>query len=406
MEYKQPLEGIRILDLTQAMAGPMATMLLGDLGAEVIKIEPPSGDQTRAWAPPYINGVSSYFLSANRNKKSICLDLKSDGGLDVLKRMAKSADVIIENFRPGTLARLGLPYDVARELNPNIIYCSLSGYGQTGPNKDWPGYDLTVLANSGLLSLNGEEGRTPIKFGVPIADIISGMYADIAILSALYERTSSGKGQFIDSSMLDGNILTLTHQAFSFFATGRNPEKLGSAHASIAPYQAFRTEDSHIVITVGTEKLWKAFCDCIGRSDLSGDPRFASNTDRTEHRDALRMELEKTFSTMKTGDLFKKLMERGIPAAPINSVEEALNSEQARAREMVTSIDAPYGKIPMLGTPFKMSRTPGRIARAPPLLGGDNHEVLASSGFSDSEIKELMEKGVISARKEHQSPHS
>ncbi len=380
--------------MTQAMAGPMATMLLGDLGAEIIKIEPPTGDQTRAWAPPYINGISSYFLSANRNKQSLCLDLKKDEGVEVLRRLARSADVVIENFRPGTLARLGLSYETARELNPKIIYCSLSGYGQTGPEKDWPGYDLTLLANSGLLSLNGEEGRPPIKFGVPIADIVSGMYADISILSALYERTVSGKGQFIDSSMLDANLLTLTHQAFSFFATGKNPEKLGSAHASIAPYQAFKTEDSHIVITVGTDKLWRSFCDCIGRNDLADDPRFISNTKRTEHRDELRVELEKTFSKIKTKDLFNMLMDRGIPAAPINSVEEALNSDQAKAREMVTAIDSPYGRIPMLGTPFKMSRTPGKVSKAPPLLGEDNYRILRSAGFTESEIESLKKRGI------------
>lgn len=395
MESRRPLEGIRVLDLTQAMAGPMATMLLGDLGAEIIKIEPPSGDQTRAWAPPYIKGISSYFLSANRNKHSICLNLKKGEGVEVLKQLARSADVVIENFRPGTLSRLGLSYDIASEINSRIIYCSLSGYGQTGPNRDWPGYDLTVLANSGLLSLNGEEGRTPIKFGVPIADIVSGMYADIAILSALYERTASGKGQFIDSSMLDANILTLTHQAFSFFATGKNPEKLGSAHASIAPYQAFRTKDSHIVITVGTEKLWRSFCDCIGRNDLARDPRFMSNTTRTEHRDALREELEKTFSSIMTNDLFNMLMEKGIPAAPINTVEEALNSDQAKARGMVTTIDSPYGEIPMLGTPFRMSRTPGKVSKAPPLLGEDNYSILKSAGFGDEEIRSLKKKGII-----------
>lgn len=398
MDGKQPLEGVRVLDLTQAMAGPMATMLLGDLGAEIIKIEPPSGDQTRSWAPPFIQGISAYFLSANRNKKSIVLDLKKEGAPLVLMKLAETSDIIIENFRPGTLERLGLSYETAKKLNPEIIFCSLSGYGQTGPQKDWPGYDLTVLANSGLLSLNGEEGRTPIKFGVPIADIVSGMYADISILSALYERTSSGKGQYIDMAMLDANILTLTHQAFSYFATGKNPEKLGSAHASIAPYQAFRTEDSHIVIAVGTEKLWKAFCDCIERNDLAEDPRFSNNTARTENRYALREELEETFSSITTRDLFRKLMEKGIPAAPINSVEEALNSDQARAREMVTTMEASYGKIPMLGTPFKMSRTPGKVSKAPPLLGEDSRSILRSAGFSDEQTKELEEKGIVGSQ--------
>lgn len=389
------MEGIRILDLTQAMAGPMATMLLGDLGAEIIKVEPPSGDQTRSWAPPFINGISSYFLSANRNKRSLTLDLKKEEGVKILKELLKKSDVLMENFRPGTLSRLGISYETARELNPKIIYCSLSGYGQTGPQREWPGYDLTILANSGLLSLNGEVGRAPIKFGVPIADIVSGLYGDIAVLAALYERTSSGEGQYIDLSMLDANLLTLTHQAFSYFATGREPDKLGSAHASIAPYQAFKTADSHIVITVGTEKLWGKFCECIGRKDLQHNPRFASNIERTENRKELQKELESTFETMTTQALFRKLMEFGIPAAPINSVEEALNSEQVKAREMVTRINAPYGEIPMLGTPFKMSRTPGKVKKAPPLLGEDNHSLLHSAGYNDKEIEGFLKKGVI-----------
>lgn len=395
MDSKQPLDGIRILDLTQAMAGPMATMLLGDLGADIIKVEPPTGDQTRSWAPPYINGISSYFLSANRNKQSLCLNLKEAEGMKILKELVKTTDILIENFRPGTLKRLGLSYDTALELNPEIIYCSLSGYGQSGPGKDWPGYDLTVLANSGLLSLNGEEGRPPIKFGVPIADIVAGLYTDVSILSALYERKISGKGQFIDSSMLDSNILTLSHQAFSYFATGKNPEKLGSAHASISPYQAFRTRDSYIVIAVGTEKLWSKFCKSIGRTDLEKDPRFIDNVTRTANRIVLIEQLEKTFQTIDTKNLFNKLTGDGIPAAPINSVEEALESDQVRAREMVTEMETAYGTIPMLGTPFKMSRTPGKIRKAPPLLGEDNSGILTSLGYSQDEIQSLKRKGII-----------
>lgn len=395
MNGKQPLGGLKVLDLTQAMAGPMATMLLGDLGAEIVKVEPLAGDQTRSWAPPFLNGISSYYLSANRNKSSLSIDLKTGEGMEVLSELVKSSDVLVENFRPGTLSRLGMPYEKAAELNPKIIYCSLSGYGQTGPARDWPGYDLTVLANSGLMSLNGEDGRTPIKFGVPIADIVSGLYADIAVLSALHERTSSGAGQFIDMSMLDANLSTLTHQAFSYFATGMNPGKLGSAHASIAPYQAFRTKDSFIVVTIGTEKLWRAFCRTIGREDLSADIRFLDNIKRTENRKHLQAELEKTFCSFSTEELFHNLLKNGIPAAPINTVEEALNSEQAMARDMILTMDSSYGRVPMLGTPFKMSRTPGKVKKAPPLLGEDNDAILRSAGFSDIRIRELKEKGVV-----------
>lgn len=395
MDDKTPLNGLRVIDLTQAMAGPIATMLLGDLGSEIIKIEPPSGDQTRSWAPPYINGISAYFLSVNRNKKSISINLKTTKGQEILKKLVADADILIENFRPGTMERLGLPYETARKINPGIIYCSMSGYGQDGPQKDWPGYDLTVLANSGLLSLNSEEGRAPIKFGVPIADIVSGLFANNAILSALYERTMSGKGQFIDLSMLDANFLILTHQAFNYFATGKNPRKLGSAHSSIAPYQVFRTGDSFIAIAVGTEKLWKKFCTSIGREDLTDHVMFRDNTLRVQNRDLLVEELEKTFSKSKTSDLFQLLLGDGIPAAPINTVEEAVNNPQIRSREMVSFMETSYGEVPVMGTPFKLSRTPGKVLKAPPQLGEDTEEVLEELGYSTEQIEEIKRGNIV-----------
>lgn len=395
MENHPPLHGIKILDLTQAMAGPIATMLLGDLGADIIKIEPPTGDQTRTWAPPYINGISAYFLSVNRNKKSISLDLKSPSGQDILRKLAAKADILMENFRPGTLGRLGLSYEEAQKENPGLIYCSLSGYGQDGPQKDWPGYDLTVLANSGLLSINAEEGRTPIKFGVPIADIVSGMFANTAILSALYERTMSGKGQHIDMSMLDANFTILTNQAFNYFATGRNPRKLGSAHSSIAPYQVFKTGDSFIALAVGTEKLWKVFCSSIGRNDLTDHELFSENVLRVQNRDKLVEELERTFSKTTTSELFQKFLKAGIPAAPINTIEEAVDNPQIKARGMVSSMETSYGKIPVMGSPFKMSRTPGKVSKAPPLLGEDTESILSDLGYSREEIEAMESSGVI-----------
>ncbi len=395
MENHPPLNGIKILDLTQAMAGPIATMLLGDLGAEIVKIEPPAGDQTRSWAPPFINGISAYFLSVNRNKKSISLDLKAPEGQEILKKLAAEADILIENFRPGIMDRLGLSYETAHEINPDLIYCSLSGYGQDGPQKDWPGYDLTVLANSGLLSLNSEEGRPPIKFGVPIADIVSGLFANSAILSALYERTISGEGQHIDMSMLDANFTILTHQAFNYFATGRNPRKLGSAHSSIAPYQVFRTGDSFIAIAVGTEKLWKIFCSSIGRDDLTEHELFRENVLRVQNRDRLVEELENTFRNTTTSELFQKLLKAGIPAAPINTIEDAVNNPQIKARGLVSTIDTPYGKIPVMGSPFKMSRTPGKVSKAPPQLGEDSWAILSSLGYSEEEIESMKKEGIV-----------
>ena len=390
-----PLTGVRVIDLTQAMAGPMATMTLGDLGAEVIKVEPPAGDQTRSWAPPYINGMSSYFLSANRNKKSISIDLKKPDGVAILKSLILSSDILIENFRPGTMDRLGLSYETVSAVNRRIIYCSLSGYGQTGPAREWPGYDLTVLAYSGLLSLNAEEGRPPIKFGVPIADITAGLFASIAILSALYSRSSTGEGQYIDMSMLDANFSILTHQAMSYLATGKNPKHLGSAHASISPYQVFPTSDGFIAMAVGTEKLWGIFCGVVGRDDLRDDPRFRTNVERVKNRDVLASEITRTFSNFTTAELFTKLLDAGIPATPINTVEDAIRSDQIRDRRMVIEVDAPYGKTPLLAPPFRMSKTPGSVRLHPPMLGENTLEILTKAGFTKDQIQKFTDEKTI-----------
>ncbi len=389
------LEGIRILDLTQAMAGPMATMLLGDLGADVIKVEPITGDQSRKWAPPYLNGMSAYFISANRNKRSIVIDLKSPEGKEVFKKLVENSDILIENFRPGTMEKMGFSYNDIVKVNASIIYCSVSGYGQTGPGKDLPGYDLTILANSGLLSINGEPGRPPVKFGVPIADITAGLFSDIAILSALFERTKTGKGQYIDMSMLDANFSILTNQALSYFATGKNPQRLGSAHSTIAPYQVFATSDGYIAITVGTEKLWSIFVDVIGRKDLAENPDFRTNVQRVMNREKLATELNETFKNYKISELAEKLTQAGIPFAPINTVEDAVKSPQIKAREMVTEMKSPYGSVNLIGSPFKMSRTPGKIRIAPPQLGYNTVEILKSVGIEQKEIDNLIKKGVV-----------
>lgn len=395
MAEKESLSGIKVLDLTQAMAGPMATMTLGDLGAEIIKVEPISGDQTRAWAPPYMNGMSSYFLSANRNKKSIALDLKSQEGRSILKNLASSCDILVENFRPGTMDKFGLSYDEAKKLNPGIIYCSISGYGQGGISRDWPGYDLTVLAYSGLLSLNAEEGRPPIKFGVPIADITAGLFSDVAILAALHHRNATGKGQFIDMSMLDANFSVLTHQAMSFMSTGKNPRHLGSAHANISPYQVFPTADGYVAIAVGTEKLWTTFCKVIQREDLLEEPMFQNNVERVRNRDKLVEQINITLREYNTGEAFDLLLKAGIPAAPINTVESAVNSPQIAERGMVSNLDTPYGRIRLLGTPFKMSETPGSVRLHPPMLGENTVYILSELGYTAEEIAVFQEKKIV-----------
>ncbi|MEM0139114.1 MAG: CoA transferase [Ferroplasma sp.] len=324
---EKALKGVKVIDLTQAMSGPFASMLLGDLGAEVIKVEPLDGDQTRKWAPPYMANISSYFMSANRNKKSIAIDLKTPEGKDILKKLVKTGDVLIENFRPGVIGKLGFAYDDVKQYNKSIIYCSISGYGQKGPLSGYPGYDLTVLAMSGLLGITGNPGSPPVKFGVPIADITTALFATISILSALYYRQQSGMGQYIDLSMLDCNFLALSHQLMSYLSTGNEPQKLGSAHASIAPYQAYKTKDSYIVITVGTEKLWGKFCDVLAPS-LSNRLEFKTNIERISNRLMLENELNKILGNKTTQEVYSILVKNGIPCAPVNTVAEAVESKQ------------------------------------------------------------------------------
>jgi Predicted acyl-CoA transferases/carnitine dehydratase len=389
-----PLKGINIVDLTQAMAGPFCTMLLGDLGAEVIKVEPLTGDQTRKWAP-IMNGMSAYFLSINRNKKSIAIDLKKEEGKEILKKLIKKSDVFVENFKPGIIEKLGFSYDDVSKINDSIIYCSISGYGRNGPMMGYPAYDITILATTGLMSITGEEGRPPVKMGIAIADIVTALFAAISIISALYEREKTSKGQYIDISMFDSNLQILAQQAFSFFATGEISKRLGSAHSSIAPYQAFETSDGYIVIGVATERMWQDFCSIIGREDLLKNPNFSDNFKRVKYRELLANEIGKTLIKFKRDDLFKILKEKGIPAAPILNVKEALDNEQVKARNMLTYITGKYGKIPMLGSVFKFSRSKAKIRYPPPMLGENTEEILKNIGYNEKEIELLKHKNVI-----------
>jgi formyl-CoA transferase/CoA:oxalate CoA-transferase len=391
-----PLEGIRVLDFTRVMSGPFATMLLGDLGADVIKIEPPGGDDTRGWGPPWIGGDSAYFMSANRNKRSIIIDLKKLEGKEVVKKLVEKADVVVENFRPGVAEQLGIGYDHLSKINPRIIYCSISGFGQSGPYRDKPGYDLVALAMSGLMSITGEPNRPPVKFGVPIADLTTALFAALSIVSALYWREKTGKGQYIDMALLDAQVLLLSHQAFNYFAAGEEPRRMGSAHPNIVPYQAFETSDGYIIVTVGSEKLWEQFCKAIGRPDLIENPKFKTNADRVINREELIEELERVFKSKPTRFWIEELERARVPVAPILTVGQVLSDEHVRYRGMVLEIEHPEaGVIKMLGTPFKMSETPGMVRSPPPTKGQHTFEILRELGFDYEEIIELKSKHVV-----------
>jgi len=382
------------------MSGPYATMLLGDYGAEVIKIEDTaSGDETRQWYPPTIEGESAYYLSANRNKRDIALNLKTKEGLEIFYKLVKNSDVLIENFRPGVTEKLKIDYStISRKINPDIIYCSISGFGQTGPYRDYPGYDLIVFAMGGLMSITGEAGRPPVRVGVPIADMCAGLYAVTAILSALRFRDRTGKGQRIDVSMYDVQVSLLTHQAMAYFATGKDPEKYGSAHANLAPYQAFMGSDgSYFVMAIGNDKLWKDFCNAIGEPQLSTDPRFLTNPDRMMHKAELLSILNSHFSTKLAQSWIDLALEKGIPAGPISKISEVLSDKQVIAREMVQEIGNPRmgRKLKQLGTPVKFSTAETSLRLPPPAQGEQTSEILRELGYKENKIQELQRSGVV-----------
>jgi len=393
----KPLAGIRVVDTTSAMAGPFATMLLADLGAEVVKVEPPEGDQSRDWGPPfYGEKYSSYFASINRGKKSVVVNLKSEEGRRVLYRLVERADVFLESFRPGTAAKLGVDYATLRGVNPRLIYCSISGFGQYGRYRDRPGYDLIALAMSGLMDLTGEPEGPPVKFAVPIADIVTGMFCAVAVLAALRSRDRGGGGAYIDMALLDSALAISTHQSAAYLASGRVPRRLGSAHPSIAPYQAFRAGDGrYFIVAVGTEKLWRDFCRAIGREDLADDPRFSTNDRRAVNREALAAELERTFSQRPAQHWVDVLLGAGIPAAPIYNMAEALGDGNTRERGMLLELSTALGPVRVVGSPIKVDGEPVDALDPPPLLGQHTVEVLKELGYSDEEMEKLIGEGAV-----------
>lgn len=393
-----PLDGIRVLDLTRVLAGPYCTMFLGDMGAEVIKVEQPGvGDDSRGWGPPFAGGESAYFLCVNRNKKSVTINIKSDQGVALLRCLAEVADILVENFRPGTMERLGLGEKELRAANPRLIYASLSGYGADGPMKDWPGYDVIVQAWGGLMSITGMPDGEPTKVGVAIVDIVAGLVLGQAILAALFARGWTGAGQKIETSLLEAEVACLINAGSNYLIGGSVPGRYGNAHPNIVPYQSFKTRDGYLVVGVAGEAIWRRFCEAIGRPDLTDDPRFARNPQRVENREELIDILKEIFLKRDTTTWMDLFNEAGIPCAPVQTVDQVFNSPQVIHREMVTEVQHPTaGTVRMAGLPIKFSNTPASIRLAPPLLGQHTPEILRSwLKLDDRAIDDLKSKGVI-----------
>jgi len=394
-----PLEGIRILDLSWVLAGPFATMVLGDLGAEVIKLERPQAGDLARGNGPFIDGESSYFLSLNRGKKSITIDLQTPQGRQVFLKLVKKVDVIVENFVPGTMKRLGLDYEVLKKQNPGLIYAAISGFGQTGPYAQYRALDVIIQAMGGMMSITGEPGGPPLRPGVSIGDIAAGLFTTIGILSALWEREKSGQGQMLDISMLDCQLAILENAFARFFATGEVPRRIGTRHPVFTPFQAFETKDGYIVIAMvgGARNQWPLFCAVIGRLDLMDDERYQTGELRTQHYNELEPILSEVIKTKTTDEWIKELSEVGIPCGPINSIDQVASHPQVLAREMIVEVPHPkLGKVKLINSPIKLSRTPARVEKASPDLGQDTRHLLAELlDMSEDEIESLRESKVI-----------
>ena len=398
-EFKNgPLDGIRVLDLTRVLAGPYCTMFLGDLGAEIVKVEQPGvGDDTRGWGPPFVGGESAYFLCVNRNKKSITIDLKLDDGTALVRRLAEKADVLIENFLPGTMERFGLGEESLRAANPKLIYASLTGFGADGPMSDMPGYDLIVQAWGGLMSITGAPDGEPTKVGVAIIDLVAGLMLGKSIAAALFAREKLGMGQRIDTSLLEAEVACLINAGSNYLVAGKVPGRWGNAHPTIVPYQSFQTADSYLVIGVASEGIWRRFCQAIGKTEMADDARFAKNADRVENRAVLIAMLTEMFRGRDNETWLKILNAAEVPCAPIQTIDQVFAAPQVRHRDMLIEVEHPMaGTIRMAGIPVKFSATPASVRLPPPLLGQHTDEVLSSwLGINNDEIAVLKGKKVI-----------
>ncbi len=392
------LADIRVLDLSRILAGPYATMMLADLGAEVIKVEQPGvGDGTRAWGPPWVGPFSAYYLSVNRNKRSVTINLKSERGRELIKDLVLRSDILVENFKVGTMKRLGLDYDTLAAIHPGLIYCSISGYGQTGPYKDRPGYDFMIQAHGGVMSITGPVEGPPYKVGVAVVDVTAGLYAVSAILAALHHRERTGQGQYIDIALLDAQVGWLVNVAQNYFATGEKPKRYGNAHPNIVPYETFETADGYLALAVGADAQYQRLCQVIGRPDLWKDERFQTNAGRVTHRDVLIPQLQEVFRTRPTQAWLDALWAAKIPASPINDIPAVFADPQVQHRDMAQTIQHPQaGELTLLGPVPKLSRTPAAIRTPPPMLGEHTDAVLQELlGLDEDAIARLRDEGVI-----------
>jgi crotonobetainyl-CoA:carnitine CoA-transferase CaiB-like acyl-CoA transferase len=391
---KGPLAGIKVLDLSRVLAGPWASQVFADLGAEVVKIERPgAGDDTRTWGPPFAdNGLSAYFCATNRGKRSVTVDMAAPEGLAIIRRMAQDADVVLENFKVGGLRKLGLDYESLKAINPRLVYCSITGFGQTGPYAPRAGYDFLMQGMGGLMSVTGVPEGEPMKAGVAVVDVFTGLYASTAVLAALVERGRSGLGQYIDLALFDVQIAAMANQISSYLISGEQPKRLGNAHPSIVPYQVFGTRDGHLILAVGNDEQFAKFCRLAGRAELAADVRFAKNPDRVRNRAELVPILEEILRARTTREWCVGLEENGVPGGPINGFADLDDDPQVQARGIFNDLG---GGVRAVANPMRFDRTPVDDHRQPPQLGADTDEVLAGLGISADEIAALRAKGVV-----------
>lgn len=402
------LSHIRVLDLSRILAGPWAGQILADLGADVIKVERPGpGDDTRGWGPPWIKddqgqdtSVAAYYLCANRNKRSITVDITQPEGQDIVRRLAAQSDVVLENFKLGGLKQYGLDYDSLKAVNPRLVYCSITGFGQDGPYAPRAGYDFLIQGLGGLMSItgrpDGEPGAGPMKVGVALTDILTGLYATNAVLAALAWREQSGEGQYIDMALMDVQVACLANQAMNYLATGSNPRRMGNAHPSIVPYQDFPTADGHMILAIGNDGQFARFCEVAGRPELAADARFATNRARVEHRAELIPLLNEITATRTTAEWIGQLEARAVPCGPINGLAEVFADPQVQARGLAVKMPHPEaGEVPLVASPIRLSKTPVEYRRAPPLVGEHTDEILAGLGVDAAGIAGLRERGVV-----------